>query len=491
MKSLTSYFNLLSPRSPRGPSMLVGSALLALLVGCGGDSSPMPAPTPSSTVVQVNMGDAPADWLLGFSMHVSSMSLTSSTGPVTVINTTTPVEMIHRLGTMEPVALTVAAQGTYSGASLTVSSCNFTYIDPNTGEQVQQKITGPINVSVPFSSSVSVGSTPLAFNFDLDLEHSLTQDNSGAFQFSPQFHFSKGELGGGGNGNNTGNGMRVNARYGGMYQMMGVVSGTSSNSFSITPHQATKTFTYMVNTQTQYHGRITQMSQLGNGMGVLVTATLQSDGSLLATHVRATMSAGGAMGGGIVTSVTPPTGQPANQLTVLMQNNAGANVTTDYLSKTITVDITDTTTYEIDTDRVSLDGLPFTPVFDRSNINVGQTVLPFSESDIVASGVACDTGSTSCGTITASTVRLREQGFRGTTDVAINPGVVTSFTLTLMPDCAFTKLTGATQILVYQRAETNVEDGTAIPASTTLRVHGLLFYDGGTWKLIASTIASS
>lgn len=111
-------------------------------------------------------------------------------------------------------------------------------------------------MSVPFSSSINVGTTLLAFNFDLDLEHSLTMDNSGACQFRPQFHTSTGMLGGG-------KGSSANARYAGMYQMMSSVSGASGSSFSITQHHAAQTFTFQVSNESQFCGRITQMSQLG------------------------------------------------------------------------------------------------------------------------------------------------------------------------------------------------------------------------------------
>ena len=463
--------------------MVVGSALLALLVGCSGDSSNVSAPPTSSTLVQVNMGDEPADWLLAFSMDVSSMSLTSAGGGYATITGNAPVEMIHRLGTMEPVGLVNAAQGTYNGATFTIASCKFTYIDPATSKLVEKTLTGPFAASVPFSSSVSLGTMPLAFNFDLDLEKSLLQDNSGAFHFAPKFKVSTETM----KTNGSGAGNTVNARHGGMYQMMGRVSAVSGSSFSITQHQAAQTFTFQISTETQFRGRITQMSQLGKDMGVMVTAVLQSDGSFLAKQVRATMSASGAMGGGIVTTITPPVDKPTTEFTVVMQNGAGASILTDYLTKTITVMLTGTTTYEIDTDRINLNGLDFTPVFDASNINVGQSVLPISDTALTTISPC----TTSCGTITASTVRLREQGFRGTAEVAIAPGTASTFTLTLMPECAFTTLTGATQIEVYQLTGTNVENDTAIPAGATLRVHGLLFFDGGRWKLIASTIASS
>ena len=474
MKSSSSYLSQVTSRFFSSLALLGALGILIYLTACGGSSTPpLPTPTPGSTAVQINLGDAPADWMLAFSMNVTSMALNGSSGSVSISNAATPVEMIHRLGTMEPVALIAAPQGSYTGATITVASCKVTYLDPTTKALVQKTINGPISATIPFASSVTLGTTPLAFNFDLDLENSVTMDSSGNLQFSPQFHTSTATQGSG-NGND--------ARYGGMQQMMGVVSSTSTNAFTIIPLQATNTFTFTINNATQFQGNISTMAMLGTGMGVLVTATLQPDGTFLATRVRSRMNAGGIMGGGIITAVT---GKPATQLTLVMQNGAGASITTDYLSQTVTVDIASTTGFEIDDDRIDLTHLPFTPLFDANNIYVGQSVLPISESALAVSGT------TSTGTIAASEIRLQEQGARGTTDVAITPATASTFTLTLMPGCAFTTLTGATSILVYQQTGTNVENSTTIPAGTTLRVHGLLFNNAGQWTLVASTIASS
>jgi hypothetical protein len=479
MKFLTSYLTLSHLRTGLKLGAWVTAFVALGLAGCGGDGSSTPTNLAATTAVQVNMGDAPADWLLSFSMNVSSMTMKTSDGQtVTVAGSSTPLEMIHRLGTMEPVALVSAPRGTYTSAQLNIASCTFSYLDPNTGALQQRTINGPIQASVPFSSSVSVGSTPLAVNFDLDLLHSLSGDTGSAFQFSPKFHISTGSLSSSGSGNG------MNARNGGMYQLMGVVTGTAPGGFSIKALQSTNMFNFKVTTETRFQGRISQMSQLGNGMGVLVTAVLQPDGTYLAKQVRATMSSAGAMGGGIITAVDAV---PATQLTIVMQNGAGASINTDYLSKTLLVKLLDTTTYEIDTDRVSLTGLDFVPAFDASNIFVGQGILPLSDAAIVPIA-SCDPA---CGELTASTVRLREQGSRGTATVDIAPGATTTFVLTLPTDCAFTKLTTATEITVYQQASTNVEDQTTIAAGTTLRVHGLLFYSGGKWRLVASTISST
>ena len=475
MNTPTSCINFMR-RPLHKAAILVGTALLGVMTACGGDGTPALIPTPGSAAVQVNLGDGPADWMLAFSMNVTSMVLNGSNGSVNVTDTATPMEMLHRLGTMEPIALISAPQGNYTGATMTIASCNVTYLDPTTHAMVQKTISGPFNATIPFASSVTLGTTPLAFNFDLDLEHSVTMDGSGNLQFSPKFQTSTGTQTAAGN-----NG--YGSRNGGMQRMMGVVSSSTASSFNVIPLQATNTFTFAVNAATQFQGQVSNMAMLGAGMGVLVSAKLQPDGTLLATRVRASMKSGGIMGGGIITSVT---GLPATELTLVMQNGAGASMMTSYLSQTLTVNLTAETSYEIDNDRIDLTKLPFTPVFDASNIYAGQSVLPTSTSGMVVSGV-----SGSAGTITASDVSLQEQGFRGTTDVAITPGASGTFVLTLMPGCAFSALTEATTITVYQQTGTNVENNTAIPAGATLRVHGLLFKNAGVWTLIASTIAAS
>lgn|GEM_PF-847078 len=466
---------------------VVSAGVLGLLVACGGSGTTSSSsggggttPPPTSNTIQVNMGDAPADWMLAFSTSVTSMSLNGSNGTVTVSSSPTAMEMMQRMGTMQPFAMLSAPQGTYNSASIAFGNCSVTYIDPVTKTLMNQTIPGPFQATVTFSSPVTLGLTPMAFNFDLDLAHSVTADNSGNLNFSPQFHFSSG-MQSAGSGNNPFDG--------GMQQMMGTISSTASGSFIMTPAQAAQSFTVMTNSSTQFEGIANGMGMMGSGMGVLVTASLQPDGSLLATRVRSRMQSGGIMGGGIVTEVT---GTPATQLSLVMQNGAGASMMTAYLSRTITVNIGSGTAFTVDDDRVDLTGLPFTPAFDASHVYAGQSVMPINPSGgmMAGSGMGGGMMGNSAGTMTASQIYLEEQGFRGTASSAIVPGNSTSFTLMLDPQSAFTGLTGATTILVYQQASTNVESSETIASGATLRVHGLLFQNAGQWSLVASTIAS-
>jgi len=63
-----------------------------------------------------------------------------------------------------------------------------------------------------------------------------------------------------------------------------------------------------------------------------------------------------------------------------MQNGAGTGMMSSYFAAGATVDLSGSTTYEIDEDGMDMSNLPFTPVFDASHIYAGQSVMPISSS---------------------------------------------------------------------------------------------------------------
>jgi hypothetical protein len=91
------------------------------------------------------------------------------------------------------------------------------------------------------------------------------------------------------------------------------------------------------------------------------------------------------------------------------------------------------------------------------------------------------------GTINASEIDLEQQGLSGTVS-GYTGAPPTTFTLTLPADCAFTTLTGSTTINVFQQAGTELWGMTTITNGSTVHVRGLLFFDAGTYKLVAGRI---
>ena len=455
-------------------------SLASMLTACGGGSNSTttsnPSPTPAAkTAVQVNMGDSPADWMLAFSMNVTSMSLTGSNGSVSVVSSSTPMEMTHLMGTMQPLAMLSAPQGTYSGASITIGSATVMYMDPTTKAAVQATIPGPMTANVSFSGPITVGSTPMAMGFDLDLAKSVTGSAGGNLSMNPVFHVTSGMQG-----------STPDPSDGGIQQMMGSVSSVSGSSFSMTSMQAAQTFTFTTNSSTVFDG--TSMSGMSSGMLAIVDAIMQADGSLLATKVQSMMGSGGAMGEGIVTAVT---GQPATQLTMVMQNGAGIGMMASDFAAGVTIDMNGSTAYQIDEDNMDMSGLPFTPMFDASHIYAGQSVMPISSGGMMSgSGGGMMGGGSMAGTMTASNLELEPQGLSGTVATAISSGSATSFMLALPSDSAFTTMTGATSVTVYQQTGTTVAGTSPIASGSTVHAFGLLFFDGGKWKMVASRISA-
>lgn len=469
-------------------SLVTGAIMtvaLAAFVACGGtkgttNSTSNPTPTSAqTTVVQINMGDSPADWMLACSINISSMSLTGSNGNVTVVSSTVPMEMMHLMGTMQPLTMMKMPQGTYTGASITVGSATVMYMNPTTKALVQQTLSDPMSANVTFSSPINVGSTPMAMGFDLDLAKSVTADSSGNLSMNPVFHVTSGM---------QGSGNPMDFADGGIQQMMGVISGVSGSSFMMTSMQAAQTLTFSTNASTV--SDCGMMSAMGNGTLVMVDAMLQPDGSLLATRLSCMMNANGMMGGGIITAVS---GNPPTTLTIVMQNGAGSGMMSSYLADGATIDLSGSTTYEIDDDFVDMSGLPFTPVFDVNHLFAGQSVMPISSTGMMSGGMGGGMmgGGMMGGTITADELLLEPQGLHGTTATAITSGSTTSFDMTLPSDCAFTTLTRATKVTIYQQAKTIVAGPSPISNGASIHAFGLLFFDGGQWKMVASRIGAN
>lgn len=455
------------------------------LIGCGGSNGSSattsnPTPTPAAkTAVQVNMGDSPSDWMLAFSMNISSMSLTGSNGSATVVSSSMPMEMMHLMGTMQPLAMVSAPQGSYTGAAITMSSATVMYMDPSTKALMQKTISGPFTANVTFASAMTVGATPMAMGFDLDLAHSVAVDTNGNMTFNPVFHVTSGT---------QGSGNPMDFANGGIDGMMGMVSSVSGSAFTMASMQAAQTFTFMTNSSTTFMGG--SMGSMANGMMVMVDAKLQSDGSLMATRVQSVMNPGGMMGGGIITAVT---GQPATVLNLVMQNGAGTGMMGSYFAEGATVNINSNATFTIDQNNIDMSGLPFTPTFDSSHIYVGQSVMPVSSTGMMSGGMSGGMmgGGSMAGTITASGLYLEPQGLSGTASTAITSGATTSFTLTLPSDSAFTTLTGAKRVTIYQQSGTTIAGGSNLASGSSIHTFGLLFYDAGQWKMVSARIGAN
>ncbi len=284
-----------------------------------------------------------------------------------------------------------------------------------------------------------------------------------------------------------GTGNPLDPANGGVQHMVGTISGISGNSFTMNMLQGAQPFTFQTNASTNFQGGVSGMGMMSGNMVTLVDATLQPDGTLLAQRVQSLMNAGGMMGEGVMTAIT---GTPATQLTMLMRNGVGAGMMSSFFANNATVNVGSGTVYRMDTDDMpAMTGLPFTPAFDGSHIFPVQNVQALSANAMMAGGGMMG-GGMMAGTISASEVDLEQQGFSGTVSSFTPNGSAATFTMTPAADSAFTSMTGATSMTVFQQSGTTLSGLTSIANGASVQVRGMLFQDAGTWKLVASRITA-
>lgn len=454
-----------------------------VILGCGGNSSSAtqttstapPAVPAGSTPVQISLGDAPADWIMAFGMTVNSISLTNAGGStVSVLSTASPMEMMQSMATVQPLASLAVPQGTYTQAMVTFSAVSMGYMDPVSHAYTPKTLAGPFTATVPFSPAMTVGTSPMALNFDMKMGASVSIDGSGNVSLTPMMTATSAPALGTG----------ANPWQGTMQHRIGTLASVSGSQFTMGSMMGMQTTTFTTNAGTQFVGTgFTGMGSMATSMMVGVDAALQSDGTYMAQRVES-MGAGtsGMMGGGLVTAIT---GNPPTQLTMVASAGQGGGMMASSIAGTLTVSIPTATPYTYDSNGVDLTGLPFTPAFGPASLTKGQRVEVVSGSGMMSGGMMGGSGS-----LAASQVRLEQQGLHGVASGYASSGLQATFTLTLPTDSAFTTLTGITTVKVYQQAGTQLRGLTSVASINDVMVRGLLFNDSGTYRLVATWITA-
>lgn len=430
--------------------------------------------TPAGTSrVQVSLGDAPSDWIVAFGMTVDSISLTTASGStVSVAPASSNLEVMQLMGAAQPVSAPAVPQGTYTQAMVTFSNVSMGYIDPVTHAYAQKAMAGPYTATVPFSPSLTVGASPMALNFDMDMASSVSIDGAGNVSLTPVMTAAAGSVPASGQTPWTG----------AMQHQVGTVSSVGNGQFSIGSMMGIPSATFSAGQGTAYSGTgLSGISGLSSGMMVAVDAALQADGTYMATRVQS-MGAGqaGMMGGGLVTAVT---GSPATQMNLSLMGGMGGGMMASSIARTATVALPSTAVFAYDADGIDLTNLPFTPAFGPSNLAAGQRVEAVSQAGMMSGGMMGGLG-----TLSASQVTLEPQGLHGAVSNYVASGSQATFTLSLPTDSAFASLTGLTSVQVYQQAGTTLQGLASVANGTYLNVRGLLFYDGTAYRMVAGLL---
>ena len=428
--------------------MFLSVALVLLLASCGSSSR---MTTAGMGNVTIQTGDATNDQIVKFELTISSITLTGTGGTKdtgNLLSHATEVEFEHEAGTFEPLTLANVPPGTYSGATLMVSNPEVVAVIGG----VPTKLTASLSsstVTVTFSSSITVGSSPMFINFDLDMTNAITINGTTA-TISPTFKVTITTV--------AANEDNENEDDGEIEDVHGTVTDVTAPNFTIQTSQMSL-ITFATDSNTRFADGLNSLSDMKKGQVVEVDGLTKSDGTKLATKVELEENENGMEVEGIVSAVT---GTPATQITIAHQVDSSGNSTPPV---TVDVQITANTQFMVRLDKLNLTlNLPM--VFDASHIGKGQRV---------------EVDSSSTGTpVVADKIKLREQALIGTIS-NLNGNM---FTLTVSSTSAFASLSGATTVSVIVLS--GGEDEVPLTNGATVRIRGLLFFDGTNYTLVAA-----
>jgi len=422
-----------------------------VILGCSVSNNPPFQATGTLTTIQT--GDAVNDQIVKFELTISSITLagvspTATTG--NLLAKPSEIEFVHEAGTLEPLTVAHVPAGTYNGATLSVSNPEVVVVIGTTPTKVPATLSSP-TVNVTFAN-ITVGTTPLFINFDLNLANSITLNGTPVTSatVNPKFNVTSSTVAPNENDQDEENGE--------IEDVQGKVTAISAPTFTIDTGKSTVTFA--TDNSTQFKDGITKLADLKVGDMVEVDGVTKSDGTKLATKVELEEHENGEEVEGIITKVT---GTPATLITIAHQVDSSHSS-----SPPVTVDIAinTSTQFIVRADKLNLST---TPAFDTSHIGKGQRI-------------EADTASSSTMLIVADKIKLREQALIG----VVSGLSGNTFTLTVATGSAFNSLTSQSAVTV------NLVSGTkqkVTPANgNTVRVRGLLFVNGTAYTMIAARI---
>jgi hypothetical protein len=417
------------------------------LVGCGSSGNGPVQLT--GTPMTLQTGDAVNDQIAKFELTISSIVLTGASGTADTANLLAgpaEVEFSHQAGAFEPLSLAHVPQGTYSGATLVVSNPEVVAIVGGVVTKLTPSLSSS-TVNVVFSANITVGSSPMFLNFDLDLANSVTINGTSA-TIAPKFNVSTSTVAPDENNENEDNG--------GIEDAHGTVTNIAAPNFSIQTRSTTLIFA--TDSNTRFHDGITQFSDLKMGDIVEVDGITKPDGTKLATKVEREGDHNGEEAEGLISTLD----SPLSKITIVHQMDTKG---TSSAPVTVDISVNSSTLFSTRFDKLNL---TTAPLFDATHIGKGQRV----EAD----------SSSSSTPLIATKLKLREQALIGT--VAASPAPTSAgFTLNVSPTSAFGTLSGATTVQVMLANGANLK--TTPAAGATIRVRGLVFVNGTTYTMIA------
>jgi hypothetical protein len=466
---MKNYKNILDPVT-RLTSIFMLAIFIALASGCGGggsglSSNPNPTPTPAgANSAQVRFGDAPADSVISFEVSVSALSLTPAGGgaPVSVtVPANNRIELTHASGKFEPFVAGSLPQGTFSAANLTLANSELTFLTTG-GTPVH--INGPASasISVPLSPNLTIGSSPLVLNIDVNVANSITTSAGvvNGISFGPtSFNITA-----------KAPGVAANQQDddGEIEDVQGTVTAVNGSSFTFKVGQTGSSMTFNTDATTEFKDGVTSVASLLNQV-VTVEGFTRADGSLFAKEVEGLENANGGEVEGLITAISGTT------LTVNAQDGIGNGFDNTKVGASFTVNIAglNASKFRVKAGNGFGGGLPSaTFPFDATTIHQGQRIEVDTDAPVPPEN----------GAISPDKINLQQQGVSG----VVANAAANTFDINLAADSALRTISGQTVVHVTKTAST--DSRVSVANGGTVQVRGLLFWNGTSWQMIARRI---
>jgi hypothetical protein len=467
-------------------AVLAAALSVAMLAGCGSGGMVInPGPPPpvlnGTTTVAVMLSSTANDKLSSYILQIQSITLANAAGKsVTLFPGLLANEFIHGNSSPQLFWIVVVPQDTYTSAAVTFTNPQFALIDTalhtSTFSILTQDQARSATIDLPVPLTVS--GNAMTLDLDLQVAQSFTLQNTtpfATFTITPVFNLTASPVmtqpASSANGKVTamlGSVVSVNA--GG--NSLNVQNENEEQSLFETLKANTSSFTVTTNANTVFQG-IDGLTFLNAGMFLNLDANIQSDGSLLATRIEVEDVAASHKFIGPLTQII----NLSNNIAVTKLQELGTDVSFVPLS-TVFFQLDGNTVFKTSGSFSNPQNLPFTPTFDSGSTALAQHVS-------VASAAIARTG----GQMNlAKTVTLVSQTINGTIASVSASSTFQVFDVTLASYDPITAISGASTVVVYVPANTQVLANGPLTAGSVARFTGLLFNDHGTLRLVASEV---
>jgi hypothetical protein len=443
---------------------------LAVLLSCSGGGSTGVSNTPQPTSLGsavVFTGDAPVCDVVSFTVTITGATLTPEGGgsPVSVVSSSSPVtvDFACLMDFTVPLSFTNVATGTYTSATLTLSTPQLVVLAGSplaptslTTTLTSSTATATINPGLLVSSNGSAG-----LFLDFDLRQSVQTNSSGQATGSvtPTFYA-------------TPSTPTRNTGLGEIEQLSGVVQSvttTSNNaafngSFTIqTSDGSILTINTTTTTRFDSWAGVNNLGELATGTVVSVSAYVDTNGNIVALGVeveeQANQNENRSAFQGMVTSVTQNGSGAVTQFSLFVRTELRDQSDTVPLRSVLSVNVSSSTRFRIEAFMRNEWGLPFS----ATTMGVGQEVTVNGQ---------LQTGPPV--TLSASSVLLREQSVLGNFSALVGSG---KNVFTFSPCSAVFNGQSVTAVVFADSNFVRVSGLANLTTGTPIVVRGLLLYE--------------